>query len=327
MRLTGDVTVRPDITIQNILPNEWKPIGKVNIGVTAGVETDHCNPKWIDNINAMSHVIVPSQFTKKVFVDTALKNAKQLNTEISVVSESYNECIDNTTKGLEFDIKTKFNFLVFGQITAKTVTGDRKNTFNTLKWLCEEFKDDEDVGIILKTNSGRQTIIDKLVTTNMMKQLMSEVRHSEFPKLHVLHGPMTDKEIAMLYKHESIKALITATRGEGFGLPILEAAASGLPVIATDWSGHLDFMRLGKYIKLDYTLENVSNDRIDGQIFVPGVKWAEVKEDDFKKKVRKFRTSSKLPKQWANDLSTTLKEKFSFDAISKQYDSVLGDIL
>lgn len=328
MRCTGDITTKPDVTIQNVLPNEWQPLGNINIGITAGIETDLCNPKWIEHVNSMSHVIVPSKFTKKVFTDTAaLNGSTPLTTKIHVVNESYNEYIDKTNKGLDLDIKTPFNFLIFGQITAKTVASDRKNTFNTLKWLFEEFKDDDDVGIVLKTNSGRQTIIDKKVTTNMMKQLISEVRKTEFPKLHILHGPMSDKDVAMLYKDKSIKALVTATRGEGYGLPILEAAASGLPVIATDWSGHLDFMRSGKYIKLDYALQNIPNERVDNNLFMQGAKWAEVKEDDFKKKVRKFKNSSKLPQQWANDLSEVLKEKFSFDEISQEYDKLLGDML
>jgi len=217
--------------------------------------------------------------------------------------------------------------LVFGQITARSVTADRKNTFNTIKWLCDEFKDDSDVGIIIKTNSGRQSLIDKLVTSSIINKLLKEIRKSQFPKVHLLHGPMSDKHVAMLYKEQSIKGLISATRGEGFGLPILEAATSGLPVIATSWSGHLDFMELGKYIKLDYELRDVTNQRIDNKLFIKGSQWAEVKESDFKKKVRKFKENSKLPKEWAAELSKKLIEKFSFDSVSKQYDEVLNKYL
>jgi len=327
MRLTTDINVKPDVTIQNILPNEWKPIGKTNIGITAGIETTICNPDWISHVNSMSHVIVPSKFTKNVFTETSKRFNKNIETQIDVVYESYNEHITKTNDKLDFKIDTSFNFLVFGQITARSVTADRKNTFNTIKWLCDEFKDDSDVGIIIKTNSGRQSLIDKLVTSSIINKLLKEIRKSQFPKVHLLHGPMSDKHVAMLYKEQSIKGLISATRGEGFGLPILEAATSGLPVIATSWSGHLDFMELGKYIKLDYELRDVTNQRIDNKLFIKGSQWAEVKESDFKKKVRKFKENSKLPKEWAAELSKKLIEKFSFDSVSKQYDEVLNKYL
>lgn len=327
MDLTNGPSKQPDLTIQNILPNEWRPVGKQNIGITAGVETNICNPQWLDCINAMSHVIVPSEFTKNVFLKTSQQLSKELTTEINVVPESYNEFIPTTKNKLTLELGTNFNFLIFGQLTAKSVLADRKNTFNTVKWLCEAFKDDKDVGIIIKTNSGRQTKIDKLITRRVIDQLLKEVRKSEFPKVHLVHGPMSDEHVAMLYKEKTIKALVTATRGEGYGLPILEAAASGLPVIATNWSGHLDFMKLGKFIKLDYDLKNVTKQRVDNKIFMENSKWAEVKEDDFKKKVIKFKKSSSIPKQWANELSAKLIDKLSIDEVSKKYDEILGKFL
>ena len=53
---------------------------------------------------------------------------------------------------------------------------------------------------------------------------------------------MSDEEMNSLYKHPNIHAYTTITHGEGFGLPIFEAACSGLPVIAPAWSGQVDFL-------------------------------------------------------------------------------------
>ena len=309
-----------DISFQVQLPNEWDTsLAKFNVGVTALVETDKCNPTWIEKINKMDLVVVPSQFVKKTIYDTGV----EVTTKVVVVGESYHESIDKEIIDIDLNIDTKFNFLVFGQFTGMTPTTDRKNLFNTVKWLCEEFKDNKDVGIVLKTNSSRSTKIDKGITTSLVGRLISEVRQGQYPKVHLLHGNMLPEEVASLYKHKNINALISATRGEGFGLPLLEAASSALPVIATNWSGHLDFLNLGSFIKLDYELKEVDKSKIDNNIFVPGLKWAEVNENDFKKKAKDFYKNRKGIQSKSNKLAEKIKQNYSFDAISEQYNVLI----
>jgi glycosyltransferase involved in cell wall biosynthesis len=109
------------------------------------------------------------------------------------------------------------------------------------------------------------------------------------------------------------------TRGEGFGLPLLEAAASGLPVITTNWSGHLDFMNLGKFIPVDFTLIDIPATRVDNSIFVAGTKWAQPIEADFKKRLTKFKESHITPRQWAEELSVKCQKSFSRTAILDNY--------
>jgi len=308
-----------DISFQVQLPNEWDPkLAKFNVGVTALVETDKCNPVWINNINQMDLVIVPSQFVKKTIYNTGI----DVTTKIVVVGESYHESIDKDIAPLFLDIDTKFNFLVFGQFTGMTPQTDRKNLFNTIKWLCEEFKDEKDIGIVFKTNSSRGTKIDKGITINLVKKLISEVRQCQYPKIHLLHGNMSPGEVASLYTHKQINALISATRGEGFGLPLLEAAASSLPIIATNWSGHLDFLQLGSFIELDYRLKEVDKRKLDNHIFVPGAKWAEVNEKDFKNKVRNFYKNRKGIQSKSNKLAQKIKQDYSFDATKIQYNEM-----
>lgn len=320
--LESSITKRDsfDISFQVQLPNEWDTsLAKFNVGVTALVETDKCNPKWIEKINKMDLVIVPSQFVKKTIYDTGVK----VTTKVAVVGESYHESIDKDIIDINLNIDTKFNFLVFGQFTGMTPATDRKNLFNTVKWLCEEFKDNKDVGIVLKTNSSRSTKIDKGITTSLVSRLISEVRVGQYPKIHLLHGNMSPEEVAALYKHKNINAIISATRGEGFGLPLLEAASSALPVIATNWSGHLDFLNLGSFIRLDYELKEVDKVKIDNNIFVIGSKWAEVNENDFKKKAKDFYKNRKGIQSKSNKLAEKIKQNYSFDAISEQYTKLI----
>jgi glycosyltransferase involved in cell wall biosynthesis len=138
---------------------------------------------------------------------------------------------------------------------------------------------------------------------------------------------MNSEEVAGLYKNDTVKCLISLTRGEGFGLPILEAAASGLPVIATSWSGHMDFMSLGKFIPISYKLIDIHPSRIDNRIFIEGLRWAEPNENDFKNKVKKFRKKHQIPQQWAKDLQEIILETHSQSAINEHYNRILMEEL
>jgi len=351
MNKTGGAPGNFDISIQVQLPNEWDPkLAKFNIGVTAAVETNKANPSWINNVNMMDLVIVPSEHAKQSLINAGGSIQKR----IEVVPEAF---IDEITKeNLDIDLpdfRTSFNFLVFGQITGNLEETDRKNTYRTLKWLCETFKKDDDVGIVIKTNSARNSQFDKNATKDLLKSLLGNVRQESHPPVYLLHGEMNNDEVAGLYRHPKIKALVALTRGEGYGLPILEAAASGLPVIATNWSGHLDFLNKGKFLPVEYDLKEISNQKIDKrqcpscsgsgkigpmticgtcggtgflQIFMEGSKWAEPKETSAKKVLKKFYEMPDNPKQWAEDLSVILKEEYSQEAIEKHYDRVFSDI-
>ena len=324
--VSPDVTSNFDVSIQLQLPNEWDPkLSRVNVGVTAAVETDRCHPEWVTACNAMHSVIVPSSHARQCIL-----NSGNVTRPIVVVPESYSESIDDSSDLYAFEsFPTSFNFLVFGQLTGNNPHSDRKNIFYTVKWLCETFKNDKDVGIVVKTNAGRNSKIDRNIVLNTFKQLLTEVRPAGAigPKFYLLHGDMNDLEVASLYKHPQIKALVALTRGEGYGLPILEAAASGLPVIATNWSGHLDFLKHGKFISVYYQLNEVHPSRIDNKIFVKGSRWANPSEEDFKKRALKFRESPSTPKQWALELKQKIKEPYSFKAICRAYDEALREVL
>ena len=167
-----------DISFQIQLPNEWNPfLAKQNIGITAAVETNTCNPEWVECCERMDKVIVPSSFTKDVLVKTGVSEDK-----VVVIHETYpiefeNDSFERDTKIDEFldNLETKRNFLVLGQITGTNVFSDRKNLFNTIKAFIEAYKDNKEVGLVFKTNVGRNTKIDKKKTINIVKSLLREV--------------------------------------------------------------------------------------------------------------------------------------------------------
>ena len=324
MSKTVENPAHQDVSIQVQLPNEWDTsIADKNIGVTAGVETDFSNPSWASvHCQKMDLVITPSKHTK----DSLLKSSRT-ETDIKVVPESYFDELLEEPEELDLNLQTSFNFLTVGVLTGQNPFTDRKNLFFLIKWFIEEFKDDSDVGLVIKTCMGRDTALDKHHTKNLLKRVLSEIGHTGAPKIYLLHGSMNRREMNSLYKHEKIKAFVSTTRGEGFGLPHLESAVASLPVIATNWSAHKEFLDLGKWIKIDYSLSDVHESKVDNNIFLKGQKWAEVSEKDFKKKLRTFYSKPQMPKDWANKLSEKLIENYSFRSISSKYDEALGEYL
>mgnify|MGYP000918198396 CR=1 FL=1 len=313
-----------DVTIQLQLPNEWNPmLGAFNVGITAGVETDRCNPGWIDAVNQMNLVIVPSEFTKSSFLASG-----NVSTDIVVVPESFVDEVKNQDNcSIDLNLETKFNFLVFGQVTGNNPENDRKNLAYTIKWMAEALADRPDVGVIVKSNLARNTKIDRLASTNMFAKLIHEVKVGPGPRFYLLHGNMKNKEVVGLYKHPTVKALVSLTHGEGFGLPILEAAACGVPVIAPDWSGHMEFMKHGRFLKLEHKIAPIHESRVDNHIFVPGAQWAYPIEQDVKKRLVKFVDAPAVPKQWAMELKEKLLKSYDFEAISAQYSKIFKPVL
>ena len=313
-----------DLSLQVQLPNEWDAqIAKINVGITAGIETDKCNPEWKTACNKMTHVIVPSKFASH-----SLTNGGGITTPISVVPEAYNLEIDRENTALDLpEINTNFNFLLFGQITAFDLDSDRKNIFHTVKWFCEEFADDKNVGLIIKSNLGTNCIFHRKQLVSIFQKLLSEVRKGEFPKIYLLNGDMSASEVAGLMNSRKVKSMVSFTRGEGYGLPLIDAAAAGLPIVATNWSGHLEFLSKGHFSKVEYDLVPVSDKKIDGSLFIQGARWAQVREADAKKRMRKTVESYSKPKEWADDLSKVIREKYSIEAICVLYDQVIGNLV
>ena len=191
----------------------------------------------------MDLVIVPSNFTKTVVLDSSEDNAqrKDLDRKVIVIPEYYhtNFDIEHKDKCLNLNnildsIKTDFNYLSVGQLTSESENCDRKNLIETLRYFCNHFKDNQEVGLILKTSIGRSTTLDKDKTKDVFSNIIKETKgDAKYPRVYILHGDLSIDELYTLYSHDKVNCYVTLTKGEGYGLPLLESARCGLPIIAT----------------------------------------------------------------------------------------------
>lgn len=311
-----------DMSLQVTIPNEWKKMAPINIGYTAGIETNKISPHWINPSNQMDKIIVVSNFAKKGFengVYTATDQATgqqvpnyKVNTPIEVVNYASRK-IERVE--LDLNLTTDFNFLVVAQ------AGPRKNLANTIKWFVEEFKNDN-VGLICKTHLGGSSQIDREAITNNLKQILEQHKDRKC-KVYLLHGDMSEGEMTSLYTHPKVKALVSLSHGEGFGLPIFEAAGWGLPVITTEWSGHTDFMycpnKEGKvkphFARVDFTLGPVQPEAIWEGVIEKDTMWSFPVGNSAKSEMRAIYKDWDRYRGQAKRLALHIEKKFAAEKI------------
>ena len=121
---------------------------------------------------------------------------------------------------------------------------DRKNVNLLVKAFYETFKNKKKKpALILKTSGGTSSYMDRDSILNKISQIKKTVNSKNLPNIYLLHGDFSDEEMNSLYNHSKVKAMISLTKGEGFGRPLLEFSLTKKPIITTGWSGHIDFLK------------------------------------------------------------------------------------
>ena len=261
--LTPNLPAQPEIYIAVTVPNEFQRIGKYNIGITAGIESTIASGLWIEGCNRMDLVLVSSEHSKKVLQESIWQKLNsqtqqpegvmKLEKPIEVLFEGVDldtyfqtkeihKSVDDELKA----IKEDFSFLFVGHWLQGDFGEDRKNVGGLIRTFLEAFKNKSEKNqpaLILKTSSSDFSPLDREDQLNKLKQVIASVKSQNVPNVYLLHGDLTDEEMNSLYNHPKVKAHITFTKGEGFGRPLAEASVSQKPIIATNWSGHLDFLK------------------------------------------------------------------------------------
>ena len=343
-RLVPQLTSKPDIFIQISVPNEFQPIGNYNIGVTAGIETTMCSSDWLIGANKMDLIIVPSEHSKNVFTATKYDqinaNTKvkegllELVKSIQVLFEGVDTSVYNKTSELSktvvnelASIPEQFAFLYVGHWMQGDMGEDRKNVGMLIQTFLEAFKNVTDApALILKSSGGTFSHMDRLDILKKIALIRDSVKARRLPNIYLLHGDMNESEMNSLYMHPKVKAHVSLTKGEGYGRPLAEAAMSGKPIIATAWSGHVDFLNKDFVTLIPGQLTNVHPSAAWDKVILQESQWFTadygyfigVLKDVYKNYNTYLEKSRKMPKY--------MKDNFSWELMKNKLAEILQQV-
>jgi glycosyltransferase involved in cell wall biosynthesis len=339
---------QPEIFISITVPNEWQPLGKYNVGITAGIETTACSPEWVQGMNRMDLVLTISEHSKQVLQSSAyqehdqktnVKTSLRLTKPIEVLHNCVDvdifkkikaaEC-DPMVNDLMVDVKEKFGFLFVGHWLQGPVGHDRKDVGMLVKVFLETFRripKKDRPALILKTSGAGFSVLDREDILNKIEHIRSEFSTKNLPSVYLLHGNLTESEMNSLYNHPKIKAHISFTKGEGFGRPLLEASMSGKPIIVSGWSGHLDFLNPTDAVLLSGNLHEVGQGAAWQGVINADTSWFKV---DYQNAANIMHHVWKHYKQFQSrgrPLMTKNFERFNPDAIQKRTGELMDQYL
>jgi len=256
---TPQLPKQPEIWAQVTIPNEFQPVGKYNIGFTAGIETTVCAPDWIEGLNRMDVTFVSSEHSKKVFEESKFEQRDERTNQMVKMIE-LQKPVDVLLEGADLNtylpiptkevtdidlngVKEQFAYLFVGHWINGDLGEDRKNVGLLIKAFFETFKNkSKKPALILKTSQIGSSYVDREEIIKKIKMICKTVNSNDLPNVYLLHGEFSDKEMNQLYNHPKVKAMVSLTKGEGFGRPLLEFSLVKKPIITTGWSGHIDFL-------------------------------------------------------------------------------------
>jgi hypothetical protein len=339
--LQGQLNKQPELFIQLTIPEEFQPIGKYNIGMTAGIETTISPGPWLEGINKMNLTIGLSNHVKKIFMDTKMSKKLEngqtvsvqvdkpievcfwgVDTNIYKKTEEKSETVDQALSKIE----EKSAFLFIGQWTHGGLFNDRKDIGNLIKTFCNAFKNNDKNDkpcLIIKTSGANYSTVDRFDILDKIKRIKSGLGDN-LPNVYLLHGELSDVEMNALLNHEKIIAHVSFTHGEGFGHPLLLATMSGKPLLAPDWSGHLDYLNPQYANLLPGNLVDVNRSSVNNWILKES-KWFKVSyslAETKMKDVYSFRKQDKFNKP-AEFLRAENFEKFSLQAMDQKLWGIL----
>ena len=338
--ISQPLSQRPDIWAQVTVPNEFQPVGKYNIGFTAGIETTICSPEWIEGLNRMDLNFVSSEHAKRTFLTSKFeKKDQRTNQTVGMIEtkkpiEVLFEGADLETffpKKSEFDldqIEEQFAYLFIGHWMPGNLGEDRKNVGLLVKSFFETFKNKKkSPALILKCSGAGASYMDRNLILDKIDQVRGTIKDAKsLPNIYLIHGEFTDKEVNELYNHKKVKAMVSLTKGEGFGRPLLEFSLTKKPIITTNWSGHTDFLNPEFTTLVNGQLTNVHESAANDMLLKES-QWFSPNHAEFSYYLRDMFENYKNYTEKSTRQAYLSKTEFSFEAMKEKLGNYLTNAI
>jgi glycosyltransferase involved in cell wall biosynthesis len=185
----------------------------------------------------------------------------------------------------------------------------RKSIIETIYAWTQEFGNDPDVELVVKTNHF-------VNQTDKYNELTSWIETIGSTNVRVLWGTAAQADMVDLYQQSHI--FVLPTKGEGWGLPLIEAAAVGLPVITTMHSAHTEFLQhiSSSVIPVEYDLVPIACEEY--KFFYPTEdgnwgSWAQPRVDSIRQALRTARDNYTTLQSRARANSAIIRDAFSWE--------------
>jgi len=329
---------QPEIWMQITVPNEFQPIGKFNIGCTAGIETTIAPAEWVEGCSRMNLILGSSEHTIKVLKESKFeKRDQQTNQPVGYIEwkgdtgEVLFEGADvETYKPVKStfdlsDVKEDFAYLFVGHWMQGHLGEDRKNVGLLVKAFYETFKNkSKKPALILKTSQVGSSYMDRDELIKKIKAIRSTVKSNNVPNIYLLHGEFTNEEMNQIYNHPKVKAMVNLTKGEGFGRPLLEFSLVNKPIITTNWSGHTDYLNPEFVTLLPGTMTKVHPSAANNMLLADA-EWFSVDTGHVGHYLKDVFENYKGYTEKAKRQGFQSRTKFSFDAMKEKLDKLFTE--
>ena len=341
MMPNNNLEKQPDIWMQITVPNEYQAVGKFNIGVTAGIETTICDVSWLEGMNRMSLNLVSSEHAKKVFLESKYEKRNSQNNQIESIVELtapievlfegvntdvYKKIDEFQNKDLhDFvnDIPEAYAFLFVGHWLQGDMNEDRKNITGLVRIFLETFKNKtSQPALILKTQSATPSIMDREEMLDKIRAIQAAIP-GKLPSIYLLHGEFTDDDMNELYNNPKVKTLVSLTKGEGYGRPLLEFTTSQKPVLTTGWSGHVDFLNPDMSILLPGKLTQVHPSAVVPNMILAESMWFTVEENVAADALTELHKNYKKWNDGAKRQAYRSRNEFSLEKMAEKINNIL----
>ena len=330
------LTEQPDIWCQITVPNEFQPVGKYNIGITAGIETTIVPGEWVEGCNRMNLVLTSSTHSKTSFENSVFEKRNnqqvlekvELKTPIEVLFEGANLEVYKPTNEpcmVDFNIPESFAYLFVGHWMEGDLGEDRKNVGLLVKAFYETFKNKKNKpALILKTSQVGSSYMDRDSILKKIATIRKTVNAKELPNVYLLSGEFSDEEMNSIYNHSKVKAMVSLTKGEGFGRPLLEFSLTKKPIIVSAWSGHMDFLKPEFNITLGGQLTNV-HESVKNQFLLPESQWFSPDHGQIGHSLQEVFTNYKKYEVLGKRQAHYSKTNFSWEKMKEVLTSILDE--